>query len=206
MAASNVNVVVITGNLTQDPELRSTGGGTSVCEMRVAVNSRRKNAQTGEWVDKPNYFNVVVFGAQADNCATYLSKGRPVAIDGRLDWREWEAKDGSGKRQAVQIIGDSVQFLGPKPEGVGVGQVPVVAAPVEVSVEAPADPLAMEDGELAQLPREELDEIAVAAGVKNPDEYRQRRQVVYAIREAQAEEAVSDFGPVSGIDLSEPEF
>jgi single-strand DNA-binding protein len=118
VAASNVNVVVITGNLTQDPELRSTGGGTSVCEMRVAVNSRRKD-QSGQWVDKPNYFNVVVFGAQADNCATYLSRGRPVAIEGRLDWREWEAKEGGGKRQAVQIIANTVQFLGSRDGGGG---------------------------------------------------------------------------------------
>lgn len=121
MAASNINVVVITGNLTKDPDLRSTGGGTTVCELRVAVNSRRKDGATGEWVDKPNYFNVVVFGAQGDNCATYLSKGRPVAVEGRLDWREWEAKDGSGKRQAVQIIANSVQFLGSRDGGGGGG-------------------------------------------------------------------------------------
>ena len=120
MAASNINVVVITGNLTQDPELRSTGGGTPVCELRVAVNSRRKDGQTGEWVDKPNYFNVTVWGAQGENCANYLSKGRPVAVEGRLDWREWEAKDGSGKRQAVQIIANSVQFLGSR-DGSGGG-------------------------------------------------------------------------------------
>jgi single-strand DNA-binding protein len=115
----NVNVVVITGNLTRDPELRSTGGGTSVCEMRVAVNTRRKNGQTGQWEDKPNYFDVVVFGAQGESCATYLSLGRPVAIEGRLEWREWEAKDGSGKRQAVQIIANTVQFLGSKDSGSG---------------------------------------------------------------------------------------
>jgi len=120
VAASNINVVVITGNLTQDPELRSTGGGTPVCELRVAVNSRRKDGQTGEWVDKPNYFNVTVWGAQGENCANYLSKGRPVAVEGRLDWREWEAKDGSGKRQAVQIIANSVQFLGSR-DGSGGG-------------------------------------------------------------------------------------
>jgi single-strand DNA-binding protein len=117
LAASNVNVVVITGNLTKDPELRSTGGGTSVCEMRVAVNSRRKNGQTGQWEDKPNYFDVVVFGAQGENCANYLSRGRPVAVEGRLDWREWEAKEGGGKRQAVQIIANSVQFLGSRDGG-----------------------------------------------------------------------------------------
>jgi len=118
LAASNVNVVVITGNLTQDPELRHTGGGTSVCELRVAVNSRRKEGDA--WVDKPNYFNVVVFGGQGENCATYLAKGRPVAIEGRLDWREWEAKDGSGKRQAIQIIANTVQFLGSR-DGAGPG-------------------------------------------------------------------------------------
>ena len=122
MAASNVNVVVITGNLTRDPELRSTGGGMSVCELRVAVNSRRKDSSTGEWVDKPNYFDVTVWGAQGENCARFLSKGRPVALDGRLEWREWEAQDGSGKRQAVEIIADSVQFLGGRDEGSGGGE------------------------------------------------------------------------------------
>jgi single-strand DNA-binding protein len=112
VAASNINVAVITGNLTKDPELRHTGGGTAVCELRVAVNSSRKNGQTGEWEDKANYFDVVVWGAQGENCANYLSKGRPVAVEGRLDWSEWEAKDGSGKRQKVQIVAKSVQFLG----------------------------------------------------------------------------------------------
>ncbi len=117
MAASNMNVVVITGNLTRDPELRSTPGGTSVCKLRVAVNSRRKDGQTGEWVDKPNYFDVTVWGAQGENCANYLSKGRPVAVEGRLDWREWEAQDGGGKRQSVEIIANSVQFLGSRDGG-----------------------------------------------------------------------------------------
>jgi single-strand DNA-binding protein len=111
MAATNINVVAITGNLTRDPELRSTPSGTSVCKLRVAVNSRRKDSSSGEWVDKPNYFDVTVWGGQGENCANYLSKGRPVAVEGRLDWREWEAQDGS-KRQAVEIIANSVQFLG----------------------------------------------------------------------------------------------
>ena len=116
MAASNINVVAITGNLTKDPELRSTPSGTSVCKLRVAVNSRRKDGASGEWVDKPNYFDVTVWGAQGENCANYLSKGRPVAVEGRLDWREWEAQDGS-KRQAVEIIANSVQFLGSRDGG-----------------------------------------------------------------------------------------
>jgi single-strand DNA-binding protein len=120
VAASNINVVVITGNLTRDPELRSTGGGTPVCDLRVAVNSRRKDGQSGQWVDKPNYFDVTVWGAQGENCANYLSKGRPVAVEGRLDWSEWEAKDGGGKRQAVRIVANSVQFLGSR-DGSGGG-------------------------------------------------------------------------------------
>jgi single-strand DNA-binding protein len=115
MAATNINRVVISGNLTRDPELRSIpSSGTSVCSLRIAVNSRRKD-ESGQWVDKPNYFDVTVFGAQGDNCAQYLSKGRPVAVDGRLNWREWE-KDGV-KRQSVDIIADSVQFLGSREGG-----------------------------------------------------------------------------------------
>jgi single-strand DNA-binding protein len=114
MAATNINRVIVTGNLTRDPELRSTPGGTSVCSLRVAVNSRRRD--NDQWVDKPNYFDVTVWGAQGENCAQYLAKGRPVAVDGRLNWREWEAQDGS-KRQAVDIIADSVQFLGSREGG-----------------------------------------------------------------------------------------
>jgi single-strand DNA-binding protein len=110
MAGTNINRVIITGNLTRDPELRTVGSsGTSVCSLRVAVNSRKKEGD--QWVEQPNYFDVTVWGAQGENCATYLSKGRPVAVDGRLRWREWDAQDGS-KRQAVDIVADSVQFLG----------------------------------------------------------------------------------------------
>jgi single-strand DNA-binding protein len=112
---ANINRVVLVGNLTKDPELRHTPSGTAVCSLRIAVNSRRRD-ETGQWVDKPNYFDVSIFGNQAESSAQYLSKGRPVGIDGRLDWREWEAQDGS-KRQAVQIIAESVQFLGGRGDG-----------------------------------------------------------------------------------------
>ena len=101
MAATNINRVIITGNLTADPELRSLPSGTSVCKLRVACNTRRKDDSTGEWVDKPNYFDVTVWGAQGENCARYLSKGRPVAIDGRLEWREWETQDGRSARRST---------------------------------------------------------------------------------------------------------
>jgi len=111
MAGSNINRVIITGNLTRDPELSSvSSSGTSVCSLRIACNGRRKNNETGQWDDQPNYFDVTVWGAQGENCAKYLSKGRPVAIDGRLRWREWTSPEGQ-KRQAVDIIAESVQFL-----------------------------------------------------------------------------------------------
>jgi single-strand DNA-binding protein len=108
----NVNVVVITGNLTSDPELRALPSGTSVCKLRVAVNERRKDSASGEWRDFPNYFDVTVWGKQGENCAQYLSKGRGVAVHGRLRWREWEDKESGKKRQAVEINADLVQFLG----------------------------------------------------------------------------------------------
>ena len=118
---ANINRVVLVGNLTKDPELRHTPSGTAVCKIRLAVNTRQKDGQTGEWGDKPNYFDVTVWGNQGESCAQYLAKGRPVAIDGRLEWREWEATDGSGKRQAVEIVADNVQFLGSRGDGDGGG-------------------------------------------------------------------------------------
>src|SRR6266536_2044485 len=114
---ANINRVVLVGNLTKDPELRHTPSGTPVCKLRLAVNTRQKDAQ-GNWGDKPNYFDVTVWGNQGESCAQYLSKGRPVGVDGRLDWREWEAQDGS-KRQAVEIIADTVQFLGSRGDADG---------------------------------------------------------------------------------------
>jgi single-strand DNA-binding protein len=121
VAATNINRVVLTGNLTRDPELRSTASGMSVCSLRVACNTRRKNNSTGDWEDKPNYFDVTVWGAQGENCARFLAKGRPVAIDGRLEWREWEERETGNKRQAIDIIADSVQFLGGRDDAQGGG-------------------------------------------------------------------------------------
>ena len=124
---ANINRVVLVGNLTRDPELRHTPSGTAVCKLRIAVNTRQKDPQ-GNWGDKPNYFDVTVWGNQGESCAQYLSKGRPVGVDGRLDWREWDAQDGT-KRQAVEIIADSVQFLGGRGDGEGQPQfVPAGAA------------------------------------------------------------------------------
>ena len=149
MAGTNINRVVLVGNLTKDPELRTTPGGTSLCKLRLAVNTRRKD-QSGQWVDKPNYFDITVWGQQGENCATYLQKGRPVAIDGRLEWREWDATDGSGKRQAVEIVAESVQFLGGRDDGGnGNGQrfTPESDVPADTAdfAPAPAGPGASDD-------------------------------------------------------------
>ena len=113
---ANINRVILTGNLTADPELSTLPSGTSVCKLRLAVNRRYKDSSSGEWTEKPNYFDIKVWGAQGENCANYLSKGRAVAIDGRLEWSEWEAQDG-GKRSKVEVVADTVQFLGSRGDG-----------------------------------------------------------------------------------------
>jgi single-strand DNA-binding protein len=141
MAATNINRVVLTGNLTRDPELRSTPSGTSVCSLRIASNTRRKDNTTGEWTDKPNYFSVTVWGAQGENCARFLAKGRPVCIDGRLEWREWTGQDGN-KRESVEIVADAVQFLGGRDDapvggGNGNGFAPHSDVPADTSDFAP---------------------------------------------------------------------
>ncbi len=141
---ANINRVILVGNLTRDPELKTLPSGASVCSLRLAVNNRRKNQQTGEWTEEPNYFNVDVFGNQADSCARLLAKGRAVAVDGRLRWREWEAQEG-GKREAVTIVAETVQFIGPRDGGGGEGSnftprqasQPVAAAPASQPAESP---------------------------------------------------------------------
>ena len=117
-----INRVVLVGNLTRDPELRHTPSGTAVCSLRLAVNTRRKD-ETGQWIDKPNYFDITVWGNQGERCAQYLAKGRPVAVDGRLEWREWETPEGN-KRQAIDVVADTVQFLGTRGDGEGGSYIP----------------------------------------------------------------------------------
>jgi single-strand DNA-binding protein len=116
----NINSVVLVGNLTKDPELRHTPSGTAVTTLRIAVNDRVKRGE--EWTDAAYYFDVTVWGRTAENCAQYLAKGRPVGVQGKLTWREWDAQDGS-KRQSVEVVADNIQFLGSRGEdGGGQGQ------------------------------------------------------------------------------------
>ena len=113
---ADLNSVTLVGRLTRDPELRHLASGDPLCNLRIAVNSRARD-ESGNWSDRPNFFDVVVFGRQAESVSNYMSKGRRIGIDGSLTWREWEAKDGSGKRQSVEIRARDVYFLDSRGEG-----------------------------------------------------------------------------------------
>lgn len=113
----SINRVCISGNLTRDPELRSTAGGTSVMGFGVAVNERRKNAQTGEWEDYPNFVDCTLFGKRAEALVQYLSKGTKVAIEGRLHYSSWES-DGQ-KRSKLDVTVDEIEFMALREDGDG---------------------------------------------------------------------------------------
>jgi single-strand DNA-binding protein len=109
MAYFSINRVVLVGRLTRDPELRSLPSGTSVCGLRIACSSSRRDAE-GDYHERPNFFDVSVYGGPGENVSRYTRRGSRVAIDGRLEWREWETAE-QQKRQAVSIVADTVQFL-----------------------------------------------------------------------------------------------
>ena len=117
----SINRVLITGNLTRDPELRATGSGMSVLQMGVAVNDRRKNPQSGEWEDVPNFIDVVMFGARAESVSRFLSKGSKVAVEGKLRWSSWEDKTTGAKRSKIEVVVDEIEFLSSRGEGGGGG-------------------------------------------------------------------------------------
>jgi len=128
----SINRVVISGNLTRDPELRALPSGTSVLALGIAVNDRRKNQETGQWEEVPNFFDVSIFGARADALSRFLSKGAKVAIEGRLRWHQWETPQGD-KRSKVDIIADEIEFLTSRD-----GSAPY-AAPEPAASEEPGD-------------------------------------------------------------------
>ena len=105
----SINKVVISGNLTRDPELRQTANGFPVLGFGVAVNDRRRNQQTGEWEDYPNFIDCTMFGARAESVAKFLSKGSKVAIEGKLRWSQWE-RDGQ-KRSKIEVVVDEIEFM-----------------------------------------------------------------------------------------------
>ena len=105
----SINRVIISGNLTRDPELRATAGGMQVMSLGVAVNDRRRNQQTGEWEDYPNFVDCTMFGTRAESIARFLSKGTKVAIEGKLRWSQWE-RDGQ-KRSKLEVVVDDLEFM-----------------------------------------------------------------------------------------------
>lgn len=105
----SINRVNISGNLTRDPELRATTGGTQVLSFGMAVNDRRKNQQTGEWEDYPNFVDCTMFGSRAEKVSRYLTKGCKVAVEGRLRYSQWE-RDGQ-KRSKLQVIVEEIEFM-----------------------------------------------------------------------------------------------
>lgn len=105
----SINRVIASGNLTRDPELRSTAGGMPVLSFGLAVNDRRKNASTGEWEDCPNFVDCTMFGTRAESLRPMLAKGSKVAIEGKLRWSQWE-KDGQ-KRSRLEVVVDEVVLM-----------------------------------------------------------------------------------------------
>lgn len=114
----SINKVIITGNLTRDPELKSTGSGMAVLKMGVAVNDRAKNQQTGEWEDRPNFIDLVMFGTRAESISRFLSKGSKVAVEGKLRWSSWENPQGE-KRSKIEVVVDEIEFLSARDSGGG---------------------------------------------------------------------------------------
>ena len=123
----SINKVCITGNLTKDPDLRSTSSGTSVLRFGVAVNDRRQNRQTGEWEDVPNYVDCIVFGNRADALSRILAKGAKVAVEGRLRYSSWE-KDGQ-RRSKLEVAVDEVELMQRDRQGGDGGCRPAQAQP-----------------------------------------------------------------------------
>jgi single-strand DNA-binding protein len=107
---ASLNKVFLIGNLTKPPELRYTPSGTAVADLRLAVN-RNYTTQGGEKREEVCFLTIVVWGKQAESCGEYLDKGSPILVEGRLQTREWEAKDG-GKRTVIEVVAERVQFMG----------------------------------------------------------------------------------------------
>jgi single-strand DNA-binding protein len=108
MSYASINRVVLIGRLTRDPELRELPSGQNVCNLRVACNGLRR--EEGEYRERPHYFDVGAFAGLAESVARYMRKGSLVAIDGRLEWREWETAE-LQKRQSVSVVAENIQFL-----------------------------------------------------------------------------------------------
>ena len=117
---ASVNKVIVLGNLGRDPELRHTPNGRAVCTLRVATNESWTDQQSGERQERTEWHSIVVWGRQAENCSQYLKKGRSVFVEGRLQTRKWQDKEGQD-RWSTEILADRVQFIGGGGGGAGAG-------------------------------------------------------------------------------------
>jgi single-strand DNA-binding protein len=133
--------VCITGNITRDAELRATTGGGSVLRFGVAVNDRRKNAQTGEWEDHPNFVDCVMFGKRADALAAYLTKGTKVAVDGKLRYDSWQDRQTGAKRSKLEVVVDDLDFMSRRGDSGGGYQPQQGYQPQPSYQQAPAEPM-----------------------------------------------------------------
>lgn len=124
----SINRVIVSGNLTREAEVRTTASGNPVMGFGIAVNDRRKNSQTGEWEDYPNFIDCTMFGARAQSVSRFLSKGSKVAIEGKLRWSQWETNEGQ-KRSKIEIIVDEIEFMSSISNG---AQVPATASATAV--------------------------------------------------------------------------
>ena len=147
----SINRVNITGNLTRDPELRSTAGGMAVLGFGVAVNDRRKNQQTGQWEDYPNFVDCTMFGNRAEALSRILRKGMKVAIEGKLRYSSWEDKNGGGRRSKLEVIPDEVELLSQNANT----QQPQQYAPQGYQPQAYAPQQAYQNPPAAPLPRQQ---------------------------------------------------
>jgi single-strand DNA-binding protein len=142
---ASLNKVLLMGNLTRDPELRYTPGGMAVAEFAIAMN-RNWSSKTGEKKEEVTFIDIVVWARQAETCAEYLKKGRPVFIEGRLTQDRWETPEGQ-KRNRIRVTAERVQFLGGAGGGGGTGRGPAAQAPPDAddapppeSMDAPPPP------------------------------------------------------------------
>ena len=154
--AASLNRIVLCGNLTADPELAYAPSGMAICKLRLAVNERVKNSQTGEWTDRPCYVDITVFGNQAEPCNQYLSKGSPVLLEGKLRYETWETPEGA-KRSKHSVVAERVQFIAPREDSAPRPAASSPAAPAAPKVTpaqatAPSPPPNDESGDDEDLP------------------------------------------------------
>ncbi len=122
----SINRVLVSGYLTRDPELRTTAAGNPVMGFGIAVNDRRKNSQTGEWEDYPNFIDCTMFGTRAQSVSRFLSKGSKVALEGKFRWSQWETNEGQ-KRSKLEIIVNDIEFMSSRNDAPASAPAPVPA-------------------------------------------------------------------------------